>query len=151
MNTNSRYSHTHAITHQTINSIYELSFVIIIFIPQVVAPTDPRGWKLEAIIEASDCPAGRLAECPDLLLLFFRQIAFGALTLLVGRQEGHPACKKNWVVGCWRGYLSGERCRLAYGPADATATRSLSLASEKSRLVLPFWYRLTWVVPEKGR
>jgi len=23
-------------------------------------------------------------------------IAFGALTLLVGRQEGHPACKKTW-------------------------------------------------------
>ena len=36
--------------------------------------------------------------------------AFSALTLLVGRQEGHPACK-NWVAGCWRGYL---RCRLAY-------------------------------------
>jgi len=27
---------------------------------------------------------------------------------------------------------------------------SLSLASVKSRLVLPFWYRLTLVVPEKG-
>jgi len=27
---------------------------------------------------------------------------------------------------------------------------SLSLASVISRLVLPFWYRLTWVVPEKG-
>ena len=27
---------------------------------------------------------------------------------------------------------------------------SLSLASVKSRLVLPFWYRLTWVVPETG-
>ena len=27
---------------------------------------------------------------------------------------------------------------------------SLSLASVKSRLVLCFWYRLTWVVPEKG-
>jgi len=26
---------------------------------------------------------------------------------------------------------------------------SLSLASVKSRLVLPFWYRLTWVVQEK--
>jgi len=26
---------------------------------------------------------------------------------------------------------------------------SLSLASVKSRLVMPFWYRLTWVVPEK--
>ena len=56
---------------------------------------------------------------------------------------------KNRVVGCWRGYLSGARCRLAYGPADATATH-LSLASVKSRLVLPFWYWLTRVVPEKG-
>jgi len=27
---------------------------------------------------------------------------------------------------------------------------SLSLASVKSRLVLPFWYRLTRVVPDKG-
>jgi len=27
---------------------------------------------------------------------------------------------------------------------------SLSLVSVKSRLVLPFWYRLTWVVLEKG-
>ena len=27
---------------------------------------------------------------------------------------------------------------------------SLSPASVKSRLVLPLWYRLTWVVPEKG-
>ena len=53
-------------------------------------------------------------------------LAFSALTLLVGRQEGHPACKK-LVVGCWRGYLSGARCRLAYGPADATATHCLLL------------------------
>ena len=27
---------------------------------------------------------------------------------------------------------------------------SLSLASVKSRLVFPFWYWLTWVVPDKG-
>jgi len=26
--------------------------------------------------------------------------AFSALTLLVGRQEGHPACKTNRMVGC---------------------------------------------------
>jgi len=39
-------------------------------------------------------------------------------------------------------------CRLAYDPADATATDSL--ASVKSRLVLPFWYRLTRVNPVKG-
>jgi len=79
--------------------------------------------------------------------LLFIHIAFSALTLLVGRQEGHPACK-NWVVGCWRVYLSGARCRLAYGPADATATHCL--ASVKSRLVLPVWYWFTRVVSGKG-
>ena len=43
--------------------------------------------------------------------------AFSALTLLVGRQEGHPACK-NWVVRYWHGYLSEARCKwFAYGPA----------------------------------
>jgi len=47
-----------------------------------------------------------------------------------------------------RGYLTGVRCRLAYGPADATTTQCL--VSVKSRLVLPFWYRLTRVDPEKG-
>jgi len=31
--------------------------------------------------------------------LFSLFLAFSALTLLVGRQEGHPACKKR-VVGC---------------------------------------------------
>jgi len=56
----------------------------------------------------------------------FVQCAFSALTLLVGQQEGHPACKKR-VVGCWHGCLSGARCRLAYDPADATATHCLLL------------------------
>ena len=55
------------------------------------------------------------------------------------------------MVGCWRGYLSGARCRLAYCPADATANcHSLSLASVKSRLIVPFWCQLTRVVPDKG-
>jgi len=49
-------------------------------------------------------------------MLLLQIFAFSALTLLVGQQEGHPACKK----------------------------------TEKSRLVLPFWYRLTRVVPDKG-
>jgi len=35
---------------------------------------------------------------------------------------------KNREVGCWRGYLSGTRCRLAHGPADATATHCLLLS-----------------------
>ena len=34
---------------------------------------------------------------------------------------------KNRVVGCWCGCLSGARCRLAYGPADSTATHRLLL------------------------
>jgi len=37
---------------------------------------------------------------------------------------------------------------MPYSPADATATQSL--ASVKYRLVLPFWYWLTQVVPDKG-
>jgi len=55
----------------------------------------------------------------------FSAFAFSALTLLVGRQEGHPACKK--LSGGVHGYLPGARCRLAYGPADATATHCLFL------------------------
>jgi len=54
-------------------------------------------------------------------------MAFSALTLLVGRQEGHPACKK--LSGGVLVLLSvwSEVCRLAYGPADATATHCLLL------------------------
>ena len=38
-------------------------------------------------------------------------VAFSASTLLVGRQEGHPACKK-LSGGCWHGYLSGAGANL---------------------------------------
>ena len=75
------------------------------------------------------------------VFLLFLISAFSALSLLIGRQEGHPSCK-NWVVTYWRGYMSGTRCKwFAYGPADATATSS-SLAPVKSRI----WCRLTQVV-----
>ena len=36
---------------------------------------------------------------------------------------------KNRVVGCWCGCLSGARCRLAYGPADATVTHCFKRTS----------------------
>ena len=51
-----------------------------------------------------------------------------------------------------RGYLSRARCILsAYGPADVTASQNplSSLASFKSRLVLPFCNRFTRVVLER--
>jgi len=76
-------------------------------------------------------------------------VAFSALTLLVGQQEEHLAHKKvNRVMRCWRGYLSGAKCRWsAYGPADVTTTSSL--ASFKSRMVLPFWCRFTQVLEKR--
>jgi len=81
-------------------------------------------------------------------IFVYEFIAFSALTLLVGRQEEHPACK-NQVVRYWHGYLSEARCIwFAYGPADATATPS-SLAPIKSRMVLPFLCRLTQVVVKR--
>jgi len=49
------------------------------------------------------------------------------------------------VVGCWHGYLPVARCRDAYGPADATVSCCI-----KIQIVLPFWYRLTWVILDKG-
>jgi len=69
--------------------------------------------------------------------------AFSALTLLVGRQEGHLACK-NWAVWCWCGYLPGASSRPAYGPV-----MPLPLTVSCSRLVLPFWYQITRVVLDK--
>jgi len=62
------------------------------------------------------------------------QLAFNALTLLVGRQEGHPACKKTewWGAGVVVCLERGADLHIAQ-------LMPLSLASEKSRLVLPFW------------
>ena len=74
--------------------------------------------------------------------------AFSALTLLVGRQEGHPACKKlSGEVLVWLSVWS--EVQTCIQPSWCHC-HSLSLAPVKSRLVLPFWYRLTRVVPDKG-
>ena len=64
---------------------------------------------------------------------------------LGGRKGIRPV--KKLSGGCWRGYLSGARCRLALSqliPLPLTVS-----CSSKSRLVLPIWYRLTQVVLEK--
>jgi len=66
----------------------------------------------------------------------FKSFAFSASTLLVGRQEGHTACKKI-VVGCWSGYLSEARCSLAYCSAGATAAHCL-LLQQKIQIDLTF-------------
>ena len=63
------------------------------------------------------------------VIIYLPKNAFSALTLLVGRQEGHTACK----------ILSGGMLPLPL---------TISCSSE-SRLVLPFWYLLTQVDPDK--
>jgi len=85
-----------------------------------------------------------------IILLLTRVIhlrgAFSALTLLVGRQEGHRACKKRWGAGM---VICVEQGADLHMPSWCHC-HSLSLASVKSRLVLPFRYRLTRVVLDKG-
>jgi len=66
---------------------------------------------------------------------------------LGGRNGIRPV--KNWVLGCWCGYLYGARCRLAYIAQLMPLPLTVPCFS-KTRLVLPFWYRLTQVVLEKG-
>jgi len=74
--------------------------------------------------------------------------AFSALTLLVGRQDGHPACKKlsGGVLAWFSVWSEVQTCIWPSG----FHCHSLSLAPVKSRLVSPFWCRLTWVVPDWG-
>ena len=84
----------------------------------------------------------------SVLLSFFAGIALSALTLLVGWQEGHPACKKmSGGVLAWLSIWS--EVQTCIWPSWCHC-HSLSVASVKSRLVLPFWYRLTRVDPDKG-
>ena len=54
----------------------------------------------------------------------------------------------NSVMGCWRGYLSAAICRLAYGPADATATHCLSRFS-KIQISFTFLVLADLVSPRK--
>jgi len=66
--------------------------------------------------------------------------------LLVGWQEGHPACKKTE----WWGEPGVFICLGRGADLHVAQLMPLSLASVKSRLVLPFWYQLTHVVADKG-
>jgi len=56
----------------------------------------------------------------------YTNTAFSALMLLVGRQEGHLCKKLSGGVLVWLSVWTWW-CRLAYSPADATATHCLLL------------------------
>ena len=74
-------------------------------------------------------------------------MAFSALTLLVGRQEGHPACKKTewWGVGVVICLEQGANLHMAQLMPLLLTVSCFS----KIQIGLPFWYWLTWVVLDK--
>jgi len=77
------------------------------------------------------------------LVYKFMQYAFSALTLLIGRQEGYPAWWGAGVIIClWRG---AHLHTVQLMPLPFTVC-----SFSKIQIDLPFWYRLIWVVPEKG-
>jgi len=67
------------------------------------------------------------------------------LTPLVGRQEGHPACKK-WADG------GGGHClvRMEWRPAGWSVCLPLLIFPCNPKSEVLFWHWLTQVVPEKG-
>jgi len=70
------------------------------------------------------------------------------LTLLVGRQKEHPACKKTkwWGAGMVICLEQGADLHMAQlMPLTLTAS-----CFSKIQMVLPFWYWLTRVVMDKG-
>ena len=74
--------------------------------------------------------------------------AISALTLLVGWQEGHPACKKTkWWGACV--VICLERGADLHTAQLMPLLLTVSCFS-KIKMVLPFWYRLTRVVQDKG-
>ena len=102
-------------------------------------------WRSSTFLQQSAMPR---SDSSCWWILTSSLLAFSALTLLVGRQEGHAACKTlSGGVLAWLSVWS--EVQTCIRPSWCHC-HSLSLASVKSRLVLPIWYGLTRVVPDKG-
>ena len=85
-----------------------------------------------------------------ILLLMFHGLVPSVLwrCWLGGRKGIRPLKKLSGGVLAWLSVWS--KVQTCIFPSRCHC-HSLSLASVKSRLILPFLYQLTWVVPEKGR
>ena len=110
---------------------------------------EENGTNQLTLRRAKPCPHHATSQHqPNLQHWSPTQVAFSASTLLVGRQEGHLACKQ--LSGGVLTWLSDRsEVQTCIWPRGCHC-HSLSLASVKSRLVFPFWYRPTRVVPNKG-
>jgi len=74
-------------------------------------------------------------------------LAFSALTLLVGRQEVHPVKTEWWgagVVICLQRDADLHMAQLMSLPLTVSCFSKIQIGFK------PFWYRLIWVVPDKG-
>jgi len=114
------------------------------------------GWMFLLVPAYPGCPGQTAVKwllcCCSYQLPLSLRFSLSLLLVLwrcwLGRQEGHPTCKQlSGGVLAWLSVWSKvQTCiRLSW-----CHCRSMSLAFVKSRLVLPFWYQLTRVVPDKG-
>ena len=102
----------------------------------------PQGnQKLLVVKDKVGRPPGELGVSKSMECDIF---PFSALTLVVGRQEGHPACKKNWILVCWWWWFDWSFARLI-APV-------VQLSPSITSIILCFnKHRLTQVHLENGR
>jgi len=87
----------------------------------------PLQWKT-AVQQLSGGQERKLLCTVFCVAVEHKNSPFSALTLLVGRQEGHPACKKDWVFVCWWWRFDWSFARLI---APVVTTTSIILSSNK--------------------
>ena len=84
---------------------------------------------------------------------FTDRFAFSAVTLLLGWQEGHLACKtQSWDVGvvvCLGQGADLHMAQLMPLPLSISCFSKFRLVLPSWLCVIPFWCRLTRVVPDK--
>jgi len=71
----------------------------------------------------------RNTHCPSAVAYYMLNSPFGALTLLVGRQEGHPACKK---TGCW--FVGGRHFDWSFARLTATVVTTISIIFRSNKI-----------------
>ena len=103
----------HSVCRQTVQSPVMLSPQLVVVLPSSICWTSSELWWFSG---------GRGESYPELVHAVLPSVLW--CCWLGGRKVIRPVKR---VVGCWRVCLSGAMCRLAYGPADATAPHCLLL------------------------